>query len=418
MDFHEKLDLPHQPPIQLITILRVISVFVVLAAILGLLTFSFHQILHGGAFGLDYFVYWNAGRALANHQDPYSNETTLISQIGAYGHPALPGQDPIAFAYPLYSLFAILPTVGMEYEWAQPAWMAFNLIALIGFATLGLNKSRPWFIFTLPFIYNFGFGIILGNICILISSILIFCLGYFCVSKNQAVLIQMIAGVLLGWITAKPQYSWAFVGFFVIFAYKNRLFPLLYSILISTISFNVISFAIMPAWLWIWLTRVAAYATVFSGDRTTLTIVSPFLPTSLEKIGEYGLIAIAVLGTIVSLFSWWSTRISTIQCIAWVSLITFLLLPNNRSGEQTVLLIPIILWLGREKDHQIEKWITWAFMLIGSYASFFISKSGLYPPAIQITMFILFVVWLSFVYIRDFRFRQNNFLPFQKKSPL
>ncbi|MEJ2211761.1 MAG: hypothetical protein P8129_22375, partial [Anaerolineae bacterium] len=58
----------------------------------------------------DFYSRWVGGCTLLREGlNPYSDEVTLRIQQGMYGRPALPDEDQVAFAYPLYSLLFFFP---------------------------------------------------------------------------------------------------------------------------------------------------------------------------------------------------------------------------------------------------------------------------------------------------------------------
>jgi hypothetical protein len=93
----------------------------------------------------DLYPRWLGAReALLNHRDPYSAEVTREIQLGFYGrqlNPRNPSdpKDQAAFAYPLYVIFLLAPTVNLRFralaDWAKrqpPIWsFAGSLLGLI-----------------------------------------------------------------------------------------------------------------------------------------------------------------------------------------------------------------------------------------------------------------------------------------------
>ena len=83
----------------------------VLLLAFGLLTFGIHRAFANNTPGIDFYVYWQAGRAFfLEGQDPYSPEVSARIQNGIYhGRAALPGEDPMKFNYPPFALLPVMP---------------------------------------------------------------------------------------------------------------------------------------------------------------------------------------------------------------------------------------------------------------------------------------------------------------------
>jgi hypothetical protein len=89
----------------------------------------------------DFLSRWEGARALfLRGENPYSDKVTRDIQMKMYGRLALPNEDQVAFAYPLYAAFAALPFVGMPYAQAQGMWMAFLTVAIAA-ACIALARS-------------------------------------------------------------------------------------------------------------------------------------------------------------------------------------------------------------------------------------------------------------------------------------
>ena len=86
----------------------------------------------------DLYPRWLAARELLlRHRDPYSPEITREIQIGYYGRaldPARPAdpKDQQAFAYPVYVVFLVAPTIGLPFTTVQEIfhWFLVMLTAV------------------------------------------------------------------------------------------------------------------------------------------------------------------------------------------------------------------------------------------------------------------------------------------------
>src|SRR5277367_1106863 len=79
----------------------------------------------------DLYPRWLGARELLlHHRDPYSSEVTQEIQAGYYGRaldPTRPGdpKDQQAFAYPVYVVFLVAPTVGLSFSAVQEVFSWF-----------------------------------------------------------------------------------------------------------------------------------------------------------------------------------------------------------------------------------------------------------------------------------------------------
>ena len=100
-------------------IIKGLPYFFLFALVLGVFTILVHTAFMNSTPGIDLFVFWSAGRAFFNHQDPYSQEISAQTQMAIYRHLALPGQDHMEFAYPPYALLILYPILWFTFDWTQ-----------------------------------------------------------------------------------------------------------------------------------------------------------------------------------------------------------------------------------------------------------------------------------------------------------
>src|ERR1700723_2774159 len=119
-----------------------------------------HQISDAGAHGIprgnlsDLYPRWLGARELLLHdRDPYSAEVTREIQTGYYGRPldASRPTDPIdqqAFAYPLYVVFYLAPTVRVDFGVVQKAFFWILVVMTAASVPLWLRllgwRAAPW----------------------------------------------------------------------------------------------------------------------------------------------------------------------------------------------------------------------------------------------------------------------------------
>lgn len=176
-----------------------------------------HQVAYDAARGWprgnfsDLYPRWVGARELLLHgRDPYSVEVTHEIQIGYYGRVLDRPGDPIdqqGFAYPVYIVFGLAPTVGMPFAVVQRAFFSILVGVTVGGTLLWMRAVR-WkpgiAVETSVLLLTFGSlgvmqGLKLQQLSVLVAGII--GLGVFLLVKGQ----WIGAGVILAVATVKPQ---------------------------------------------------------------------------------------------------------------------------------------------------------------------------------------------------------------------
>jgi hypothetical protein len=178
-----------------------------------------HQVSAAAALGSprgslsDLYPRWLGARELLLHRrDPYSPEITREIQIGYYGRaldPIRPGdpKDPQAFAYPVYVVFLIAPTIGFPFSAVQEVFRWFLVILTVATVPLWLRAFRwrpsPMVTATLM-ILALGFfpavqGLKLQQLTLAVSGLIAGCIVLLAGGH------LLLAGILLALATVKPQ---------------------------------------------------------------------------------------------------------------------------------------------------------------------------------------------------------------------
>jgi hypothetical protein len=123
--------------------------------------------------GADYYIYYTAARMyITDGANPYTDEVAQTVQIDIMGRLAKPDEDQLAFAYPFFMLFLVIPFAWLDISISQALWMSLNILASITILHKVFDKSR--FLGLLVFsTYPVFMGIILGNFSILICFFLL-----------------------------------------------------------------------------------------------------------------------------------------------------------------------------------------------------------------------------------------------------
>ena len=167
----------------------------------------------------DLYPRWLGARELLKHgRNPYSAEITREIQQGYYGRALDPSRpddpkDQQGFAYPVYVVFLLAPTLDLRFETVQIAFRCL-LIALAAFSVclwlraLRWKLSFGWFLILavlavgwLPMVQ----GIKLQQLSLLVAGLLAACAA--CLSAGWL----FLGGGLLALATIKPQLAWPIV---------------------------------------------------------------------------------------------------------------------------------------------------------------------------------------------------------------
>jgi hypothetical protein len=371
---------------------RRIQTLLLLAALFAALTIGIHTITRNNPLGADFYTFWVAGRAALQGQNPYSAEVTLQSQLGILGRPAQQGEDQLAFAYPPYSLFAILPVLWLPFDWAQAAWLSCLLLALLIIWRISFRNAPTWLPASFIFFYPVAFGLLLGNFAIILSLIF---LGFyrFCVEKTPSVRLQVLYGILLAWTTIKPQFSWAFLLFTLLIILRRQLWPLLASLLGSSLLWTGLGWLLAPNWPVLWVKRLSEYA-AYVQSQPVLTLALDFLPSTTKT-------ALLIISAAISLIvSFWLGRAfflnqrPALQLFAWAGLITFLFHLHGMAYEQIVFLLPFGIWAASTQQTR-SRHIWWGLLWLGSWVTF---AFGLFYPPADVWLIFIYLGWLLWLF--------------------
>jgi len=299
----------------------------------------------------DLYPRWVGARELLLHGlNPYGTEVSHKIQIGFYGHPIEQSYDKPQFeiideqrfAYPVYVVFVLAPTIHVDFAKLQ-AWAAvvFGTLAAISvWLWLAVLRWRPppWvtlalvlFVLSSPQIAQ---GLRLRQIGLLVAFLLT--AATWCVTRNRL----FAAGALLAVATIKPQMaSLSLVWFFIwsLGDWKKR-WPLVGGFGLALALLAGAGEILVRGWLRYFIEGVEAYRQYFPTTSPVRLILGNWIGGGLS-----------VLGVIV-LFSYaWSRRKAAAespefaQVLSWFFIASLLVLPLLTPYNQVLLLLPILL---------------------------------------------------------------------------
>jgi hypothetical protein len=364
-------------------------------------TLLIHSILHQNPFGADFFTFWLAGRAtFLEHTSPYSAEVTLQSQWGIYKRAALPGEDQLAFAYPPYSLLAVLPTIPFNFDWAQSIWLAINLLLILIALYSVFSSTSRWFSLAWLAYYPLVFGLILGNFAVMLSAAVLIIANRFRKSEPLTKPGQIITGIVLAWATIKPQFIWLYLIIFLFLAYSRRWKVLLISFVSSLVFFFAVSFVIIPGWLGQWLSRIFAYALYVRSQPVLITLLTSIFPSIMANVIAVVIFIICLAVTAALLSTVWHNQLDLLLLFAWCGFFTYLFHPHGLSYEQLIFVVPFSLFcVNIYRNQRVRAIILWLVGLTVSWVSFSVGKFIGSEAGVQLP-FLFYTIWLVVLFYK------------------
>ncbi len=297
----------------------------------------------------DLFPRWLGARELLlNHCNPYSAEVTQKIQQGYYGrildrsNPDDP-RDQQAFAYPVYVVFLLAPTVNLPFATVQTGfrWLLVALAVADVFLWLYILRWKASIRVKLVFIVlSLGWIPMVQGLKLQQLTLLVTALFGACGACLTAGWLGM-AGVLLALSTIKPQLTWPLVLWLLIWAasdWKKR-FRFFFGFGIVSVLLLVGAQFLLPGWISMFLDAVRQYRDYTRGEGLLTVLFGTIAGNVLQ------LAAFAATGVCL-----WRLRRESADSesfgrgFALVLALTLILLPMSALYNQ-VLLAPAILAL-------------------------------------------------------------------------
>jgi hypothetical protein len=257
----------------------------------------------------DLYIRWRGARELlVNHRDPYGPAVTALLQEGYWGHTlnrANPNDpvDEARFAYPLYVVFLLAPTVGLQFGTVQIIYAWIAIACTIASVWCWLSAFEHRLSFTMM---SIGSMLLLGSFPVvqafrLQQPVLIVAALLAAAVCAAASGVYWAAGIALALAMIKPQSALPIAGWLVLWSISNwrerKLLPI--SLAASLAALCGGAELLMPGWIWEWRDAIRAYATYNGGTPPHLQLM----------FGAYigGAVGIVLLVGVV-LFCWKARR--------------------------------------------------------------------------------------------------------------
>jgi hypothetical protein len=313
--------------------------------------------LHGTPRGnlSDLYPRWLGARELLlHHRDPYSSELTREIQIGYYGRALDPkrAEDPTdqqGFAYPVYVVFLLAPTVTLPFPVVQIGfrWLLIFLTVATVLLWLRILRWRPSSAATIAFViltlgsFPMLQGIKLQQLSLLVGSLIAGCVALLAGGSF------LLAGILLALATIKPQLVLPVAAWLLLWAIsgwpqrKNFVWGFMATLIILWGGAEYV----LPGWLGRFREAIAAYRQYTGGAESVLEVlVTPGWGRVLAALAVFAL-----------LMAGWRLRRVPVDSMAfrWMLVLTLavtvMVVPKSAPYNQA-LLLPGILLTGQNRD--------------------------------------------------------------------
>ncbi len=315
----------------------------------------------------DFYSRWEGARALfLRGENPYSDKVTHEIQMGMYGRLALPNEDQVAFAYPLYAAFAALPFIGMPYAQAQAMWMAFLTLAIVAACIVlaqSFQATRPLavalFILGALVFYPSVRAIFNGQYAVV--SFFCVALAIVCIASEH----DIAGGSFVALATVKPQTVLYLAPVMILWAARKRRWNIVVSSIAAFVGLVIASLFFVPTWISDFAQALRHY--------NVYEPIGPPLQIVIDSVFSDPGWRIAILGaSLIALIGWMIWRTARTIDASWrnflptlglVAIVTTIWAGRIGSSDQVLLLIP---WLGWLNDWWRHGKIAWA--VLGSIA--------------------------------------------------
>ncbi|MDY7080304.1 MAG: glycosyltransferase 87 family protein [Chloroflexota bacterium] len=351
------------------------------------LTYALFTSHHVG--GNDFYSRWVGGCALLREGvNPYSEAVTLRIQVGMYGRPALPDEDQVAFAYPLYCLLFFWPLCFTDnYPLVQAIWMWLLLAGLIAALVLWMQvicwRPRLW-LWALTMLWGVALyhnlrALFLGQFAVFVLLALVAAL--WAMQRGH----DGWAGIFLALATVKPQLIYLALPWVLLWAAGKQRWRLWWGFGISTASLTVGAMILLPSWVPDFVRQAIAYPSYTVYGSLTWMIVQYWL--GLGRAAEIVTLVVLALGVLVLGWRLWrGTWEQMVWMLGLLLLLTNFFTPRIATTNYLTL-VPWALWGFRHVQLAWGRSGTWAvaaaevISLVGLWALFLATVEGNFERA-------------------------------------
>ena len=342
----------------------------------------------------DLYPRWLGARELLlNHRDPYSGEVTREIQSGYYGRPLDPTRpldpkDQQGFAYPVYVVFLLAPTINLPFPAVQ-AGFRWLLVALTATTVLLWLRTLRWrtsstttAILILLTLGSFQVlqGIKLQQLSLLVGG-LVAGSAALLAGRNLA-----LAGILLAFATIKPQLVLPLVAWLLLWAFSDwhRRQNFVWGFISTMTILLAAAEYLLPGWIWRFGEAIAAYRQYNGGAETVLDIL--VTPVWGRVLAALAMLALSLLCW--RLRRWPSDSMVFRWMLALTLAVTVMGVPKAAPYNQVLLLPGILLTVQQWEVLWAKNRLTRLIALISSFlilwpwlAAVSLTAASLFLPA-------------------------------------
>jgi hypothetical protein len=291
----------------------------------------------------DFHPRWIGTRALLQGQNPYSQEVTQEIQRQLYGRLARPDEDQLAFAYPLYLVYLMIPYALLPCAWAEAAWFSSLEFALVSTILL-LRRIYDWemspWLLALTIAWAFAFypvtwGLILGQVAIFVTFFMALALWALRAGRDY------LAGFFLAFSTLKPQMAFLLVVAVILWAVRLRRWRLVASLFFSTALLGGSVMLFVPTWPLDFWRAQGAYSRYTFFAPPIQVLADACCGTALGGILS---VTITLLLLAYLFWSWWHCRDrgNTLYWTVGLTIsVTSLIAPRTTIVNQVAMILPL-----------------------------------------------------------------------------
>lgn len=390
------------------------SIFLVL---LVSLTWGIRTAFGNNLSGIDFYISWAAAGHMLRGESPYSMDIAKETQNTVYGRPAIAGEDVKAYAFPLFVLFPFLPLARLDVQTAFPLYMAINILVMLTLAYFFVNQHPRWLDFSLIFFYPISFGLIVGNVSLIISSIVLAFLEWVVFNPKPSAFIQIFSGIFLAWCAGKPQFTWFILIMALAVAIVRKLLPFAFSLLGGGAGWIGLSFLVYPGWLAAWIKRLYEFTQYGHTKLVLSTYLAGYFPQATKNILARLIALFFFIIVITLVFSWYKKSYKAKSNInhqlpnhylLWAfgvaGLITYIVNPTGFSNDQSLILMVLFAWaaLSWKTEKKIVAWFWWIGLIV-SWAAFILGR--VFADTLLVTglPILYYCVWIGYLSLQEIK---------------
>jgi hypothetical protein len=311
---------------------------------------------NGYSFGNDFYQVWLSARELMRqHRDPYSEEMTREIQTGLFGRPLDPNRpgdqtDRRVFPYPAFTDLLFSPASEFPFPVVRVVIVCMLAILILAAVSLWLHALEwrlQWqWIAVISLLTLCSYSALEGLFSAQLGLLVAFLLAAAVVALQRGRF--LLAGVLLGVSTIKPQVTGLAILFLLIWSLRGWRTRGRFAIgfLATTAALTGAALAVLPHWIQSWVHTVLAYRHYTRPPLVTEVITSSLCP----RLAEPAALVLTAVSIVVALRLAWRSRDAAATsfqvCITLAILLaitTIMILPGQAVYDHLILLPGILL---------------------------------------------------------------------------